>query len=225
MDRDKSDATDEASLDHQGPLTRQAAEDFVTGMLRSLRSYPVHDDVLKYREQIELCSTLPEAKDCYASDNPTHGFDITYNTSKLRELVDHYEQSQDPYALDVLLTIFHNALTFSRPIPGPMTRIVRRWVNDGASSPKRRASPLRLGRDSLLVAAIRMLQHRAGIIPTRSTATVPHDSGCDIAARIWSKIAEERKAHGEEWPTATYDIARDAWKEYRRACGGNSGTE
>ncbi|MZR29654.1 hypothetical protein [Sneathiella litorea] len=207
--------SDEPSLSDN----RKTVIHFATRMLRSVRSQPRPRQELAFREQIELFAVLPETTPGEGKDYRPETYDLTFNVDKLPELVEVYEQTRNPYALEVLLTIFCNALAFSRPIPKPMTQLVKNWVLNGRIKRTRTSSPETRSRDSSLVAAILVLRDRAGIDPTRNSATGHSESGCDIAAEIWNGVVQERRAHGENWPNATYNAARDAWKEYQKAVG------
>jgi hypothetical protein len=205
----------------------EAATNFVAGLMRSIRPQPLHPDVLAFREQIELYTVMPDTPFGEVHDYRQAVYDLTYNATKLGGLVALYEETSNPYALRVLLTILENALALSKPIPKPIAPLLRDWVHDGLKK-KRAADPLILSRDSSLVAAILVLEGRWGVKPYRNSASGHKNSGFDIAASTWNVIAAERNAGGETCPTATYDAARDAWRAYQKQQkqgGGDSSSE
>jgi hypothetical protein len=217
MARDK---TDKPVATLATSATREATIDFVRGMMRNVRRYPQDKSVDAFRSQIELYAVLPEDEEGKLYDTP-RVYDITFNADKLPELVSQYKQDSNPYALKVLLTIFENALLFSRPIPEPMVDLVRQWVRGNGPRKKKATNPELLSRDASLVSAILYLWKHSGILPRRSNDKKPSDekhpeSGCEIAVRIWNE---------EGHSFVTLDAAVDAWKAYRSNCGGDSSVE
>ena len=163
---------------------------------------------------------LPEGDEGKTYDTP-RVYDITFNVDKLPELVSQYEQDRNPYTLKVLLTIFENALLFSRPIPEPMVDLMRKWVRGKGPKKKKASNPEFLSRDASLVSAILYLWNHKRIFPRSGDDKKPSDekhpeSGCEIAVRIWNEGGQ---------PTATLDAAVDAWKAYRKKHGGDSSVE
>jgi hypothetical protein len=220
MAQDKIDKTDKPVATLATSATREAAIDFVRGMMRNVRPYPQDKSVHAFRSQIEFYAVLPEEEEGKLYDTP-QVYDITFNLDKLAELVSQYEQDSNPYALKVLLTIFENALFFSRPIPEPMVDLVRQWVRGNGPKKKKATNPELLSRDASLVSAILYLWKNAGILPRSSDDKKPSDekhpeSGCEIAVRVWNEGGQ---------PTATLSAAVEAWKAYRSDCGGDSSVE
>ena len=202
----------------------EETEALIEGLMRNTRPQPRHQDVLSFREQIELYVVIPDSVNDEIIDYRCKPYDITYNSSKLADLVAKYNESSNQYALDVLLLILENAFEYSKPVPQPMVPLLRDWMRNGIKK-KRAASPLVLSRDRSLITAILLLERHCGVTPYRNSASNHMNSGCDIAAKTWNKIADEREARGEHWPRATYDAARDALKSYRNEseqCGGDS---
>jgi hypothetical protein len=200
--------------------TREEVIEFVARMMRSVRSYPIAPKVEQYQRLIEFTVSVPEGEVGVASDYRPADYDIRFNEERLSDLVAIYEQKSDPNALHVLISLFENALRHYRPIPKPMTNLVRRWVHEGKPKRTRASNSRVLGRNRVLVAAIKVLQDRANINPTRNDEAGHNKSGCDIVVEIWNQVAGERMSLGEYWPSANYDAAKDAWKEHRR--GGKS---
>jgi hypothetical protein len=220
MAQDKIDKTDKPVATLATSATREASIDFVRGMMRNVRRNPQDKSVHAFRSQIELCAVFPEEEEGKIYDTP-RVYDITFNVDKLSELVSQYEQDSNPYALQVLLTIFENALLFSRPIPEPMVDLVRKWVRGKGPKKKKASNPEFLSRDASLVSAILYLWKHAGILPRSSDDKKPSDekhpeTGCEIAVRIWNEGGRS---------FVTLNAAIDAWKAYRSDCGGDSSVE
>ena len=217
---DKTDKTYKPVATLATSATREAAIDFVRKMMRNVRHYPQQKSVLDFRSQIELYAVFPEEEEGKIYDTP-RVYDITFNVDKLSELVSQYEQDSNPYALKVLLTIFENALLFSRPIPEPMVDLVRQWVRGNGPRKKNATKPELLSRDASLVPAILYLWKHAGILPRSSDDKKPSDekhpeSGCEIAVRVWNEGGRS---------FVTLNAAVDAWKAFRSDCGGDSSVE
>ena len=220
MAQDKTDKTYKPVATLATSATREAAIDFVRRMMRDVRHYPQQKSVHDFRSQIELYAVLPEDEEGKIYDTP-RVYDITFNVDKLPELVSQYEKDSNPYALKVLLTIFENALLFSRPIPEPMVDLVRQWVRSNGPKKKKASNPELLSRDASIVSAILYLKTHAGILPRSNDDKKPSDkkhpeSGCEIAVRIWNEGGRS---------FVTLNAAVDAWKAYRSDCGGDSSVE
>lgn len=220
MAGEETDKTDKPVATLATSATREAAIDFVRGMMRNVWHSPQHKSVHAFRCQIELYTVLPEEEEGKLYDTP-RVYDITFNADKLPELVSQYQQTNNPHALKVLLTIFENALLFSRPIPEPMVGLVRQWVRGNGPRKRKTTNPDLLSRDASLVSAILYLWKQGGILPRSSSDKKPSDtkspeSGCEIAVRIWNEGGRS---------TVTLNAAVDAWKAYRNDCGGDSAAE
>lgn len=203
---------------------KRAAIDFATRMLQSVILYPRPAQELSFRDEIELFAVLTKETFSEGEGYQAEAYDISFNLEKLAGLVEIYEQTLNPHALEVLLSIFRNALTFSKPIPVPLVPLVQKWVFEGGIKKHRAPNPANLSRDRSLVAAILVLRDQAGIAPTRNDVSPHSESGCDIAAGIWNEIVQAKKAGGENHSFATYHVAREAWKSHRKAVGEKEGS-